>query len=384
MTGQIKTPYYIIHEDKLRRNLELISLVSEQSGAKIIMAFKANALWKTFGIIRDYCQASTASSLNEMRLSLEFLGNDVHAYCPVYTDATIGEFVEGCSHIVFNSVAQYEKYRGFVDGYNSSNTAEKRVSCGLRVNPECSVIETDIYNPCKPGSRFGVTRDVLGDVLPEGLEGLHFHCLCESTSYDLEKVLAAFEERFGEFLPRLKWVNMGGGHLMTREGYDTDHLIDLLRRFRAKYPNLEVILEPGSAFTWRTGELIATVLDVVENQGVKTAIIDASFACHMPDCLEMPYKPAITEALAEPVHGKPTYRIGGNSCLSGDFIGDWSFDKPLAPGDVLTFEDMNHYTTVKTNMFNGIDHPSMVLLRSDGTVETLREFGYEDYRNRMD
>ena len=229
-----------------------------------------------------------------------------------------------------------------------------------------------------------MTRDVLGDVLPEGLEGLHFHCLCESTSYDLEKVLAAFEERFGEFLPRLKWVNMGGGHLMTREGYDTDHLIDLLRRFRAKYPNLEVILEPGSAFTWRTGELIATVLDVVENQGVKTAIIDASFACHMPDCLEMPYKPAITEALAEPVHGKPTYRIGGNSCLSGDFIGDWSFDKPLAPGDVLTFEDMNHYTTVKTNMFNGIDHPSMVLLRSDGTVETLREFGYEDYRNRMD
>lgn len=384
MTGQIKTPYYIIHEDKLRRNLELISHVSEQSGAKIIMAFKANALWKTFGIIRDYCQTSTASSLNEMRLSLEFLGNDVHAYCPVYTDITIGEFVEGCSHIVFNSVAQYEKYRDYVDGYNASNAAEKRVSCGLRVNPECSVIETDIYNPCKPGSRFGVTRDVLGDVLPEGLEGLHFHCLCESTSYDLEKVLAAFEERFGEFLPRLKWVNMGGGHLMTREGYDTDHLIDLLRRFRAKYPNLEVILEPGSAFTWRTGELIATVLDVVENQGVKTAIIDASFACHMPDCLEMPYKPAITEALAEPVYGKPTYRIGGNSCLSGDFIGDWSFDKPLAPGDVLTFEDMNHYTTVKTNMFNGIDHPSMVLLRSDGTVETLREFGYEDYRNRMD
>ena len=396
MTGQIKTPYYIIHEDKLRRNLELISHVSEQSGAKIIMAFKANALWKTFGIIRDYCQASTASSLNEMRLSLEFLGNDVHAYCPVYTDTTIGEFVEGCSHIVFNSVAQYEKYRGFVDGYNASNAAEKRVSCGLRVNPECSVIETDIYNPCKPGSRFGVTRDVLGDVLPEGLEGLHFHCLCESTSYDLEKVLAAFEERFGEFLPRLKWVNMGGGHLMTREGYDTDHLIDLLRRFRAKYPNLEVILEPGSAFTWRTGELIATVLDVVENQGVKTAIIDASFACHMPDCLEMPYKPAITELLlvdesmyddVKDISAGQIIRLCEQPMLmEGD-------DEPCVAKfqasdniirDVLTFEDMNHYTTVKTNMFNGIDHPSMVLLRSDGTVETLREFGYEDYRNRMD
>ena len=382
MTGQIKTPYYIIHEDKLRRNLELISHVSEQSGAKIIMAFKSNALWKTFGIIRDYCQASTASSLNEMRLSLEFLGNDVHAYCPVYTDTTIGEFVEGCSHIVFNSVAQYEKYRGFVDGYNASNAAEKRVSCGLRVNPECSVIETDIYNPCKPGSRFGVTRDVLGDVLPEGLEGLHFHCLCESTSYDLEKVLAAFEERFGEFLPWLKWVNMGGGHLMTREGYDTDHLIDLLRRFRAKYPNLEVILEPGSAFTWRTGELIATVLDVVENQGVKTAIIDASFACHMPDCLEMPYNPAVIGA-HEPADGEKRWRMGGTSCLAGDYCGDWAFDHELKVGERVVFEDMIHYTMVKTTMFNGVHHPAIVIARRDGRTDVIREFGYEDFRNRM-
>ena len=384
MIKDIATPYYLIHEDKLRRNLELISAVAHRSGAKIIMAFKANAAWKTFGIIAEYCQASTASSLNEMRLSLDYLGHDVHAYCPVYTDATIRQFVEGCSHLVFNSVAQYEKYLGLVDEYNATHPTSDRVSCGLRVNPECSVIETDIYNPCKPGSRFGVTRDVLGNRLPDGLEGLHFHCLCESTSYDLEKVLAAFEERFGEFLPRLKWVNMGGGHLMTREGYDTEHLIALLSGFRRRHPNLEVILEPGSAFTWRTGELVTTVLDVVENQGVKTAIIDASFACHMPDCLEMPYKPAIEEALHEPVDGKPTYRIGGNSCLSGDFIGDWSFDQELKPGDRLTFEDMNHYTTVKTNMFNGISHPSMVLLRHDGKVEMLREFGYEDYRDRMD
>ena len=390
MTGQIKTPYYIIHEDKLRRNLELISHVSEQSGAKIIMAFKANALWKTFGIIRDYCQASTASSLNEMRLSLEFLGNDVHAYCPVYTDATIGEFVEGCSHIVFNSVAQYEKYRGFVDGYNASNAAEKRVSCGLRVNPECSVIETDIYNPCKPGSRFGVTRDVLGDVLPEGLEGLHFHCLCESTSYDLEKVLAAFEERFGEFLPRLKWVNMGGGHLMTRKDYDTEHLIKLLQGLKARYPHLEIILEPGSAFTWQTGPLVASVVDIVENRGIKTAILDVSFTCHMPDCLEMPYQPAVRGAKTLPVDAIKTalteenvYRLGGNSCLSGDYMGSWRFDHPLQIGERIVLEDMIHYTMVKTNMFNGIHHPSIAIWHIDNTLEVYKDFRYEDYRDRM-
>ena len=382
MTGQIKTPYYIIHEDKLRRNLELISHVSEQSGAKIIMAFKANALWKTFGIIRDYCQASTASSLNEMRLSLEFLGNDVHAYCPVYTDATIGEFVEGCSHIVFNSVAQYEKYRGFVDGYNSSNAAEKRVSCGLRVNPECSVIETDIYNPCKPGSRFGVTRDVLGDVLPEGLEGLHFHCLCESTSYDLEKVLAAFEERFGEFLPRLKWVNMGGGHLMTRKDYDTEHLIKLLQGLKARYPHLRIILEPGSAFTWQTGVLTSEVVDIVESRGIKTAILNVSFTCHMPDCLEMPYQPAVRGAEMGN-EGKYIYRLGGNSCLSGDYMGLWSFDHELQIGERIVFEDMIHYTMVKTNMFNGIHHPAIALWTKEGKAEIYKQFSYEDYRDRM-
>ncbi len=381
---KIATPYYIVHEEKLRRNLSLISSVSERAGVKIIMAFKANALWKTFGIISEYCSSSTASSLNEMRLSLEFLGNDVHSYCPVYTEDTIDEFIEGSSHIVFNSVAQYEKFKPRVDVYNVTHPAEKRVSCGLRVNPESSVIDTDIYNPCMPGSRFGVTADVLGGRLPEGLEGLHFHCLCESTSYDLETVLNAMEEKFGDLLGQVRWLNMGGGHLMTREGYDVEHLIALLRSFKERHPNLELIMEPGSAFTWRTGELVSTVLDVVENQGIKTAIIDASFACHMPDCLEMPYKPAIESALKEVDPSKPTYRIGGNSCLSGDFIGDWSFEKPLQPGDTIVFEDMNHYTTVKTHMFNGIQHPSFVLKRMDGTVELLREFTYEDYRSRMD
>lgn len=377
----IKTPYYIVYENKLRKNLELISSVSKRANVKIIMAFKANALWKTFGIISDYCRASTASSLNEMRLSLEELGGEVHAYCPVYTDDTIAEFVKGCSHITFNSVAQFTKYREVVESYNATHA--DRVSCGLRINPECSVIETDIYNPCMPGSRFGISADALKE-LPEGIEGLHFHALCESTSYDLEKVLESVESKFGHLLSKVKWLNMGGGHLMTRAGYDIDHLVSVINGLHNRYPNLEIIMEPGSAFTWRTGDLIACVLDIVEHKGIKTAIVDVSFACHMPDCLEMPYKPTITEALVEPDYSKPTYRIGGNSCLSGDFIGDWSFDEPLQIGDLLTFEDMNHYTTVKTHMFNGIQHPSMVLQKVDGELVVLREFDYSDYKNRMD
>lgn len=380
----LKTPYYIVYEEKLRKNLSLIKRVSEAANVKIIMAFKANALWKTFGIISEYCQSSTASSVNEMLLSLDELGKDVHAYCPVYTDETIDKFIEGCSHITFNSIIQFERYKSRIDAYNAQPGVKKPVSCGIRINPECSVIDTDIYNPCMPGSRFGVSVDCMPDKLSEGIDGFHFHALCESTSYDLEKVLNEVEIKFGKYLPQLKWLNMGGGHLMTREGYDTEHLIGLLNRFHDKYPNLELILEPGSAFTWRTGDLVATVLDIVEHKGIKTAIIDASFACHMPDCLEMPYQPKITSALAEPDYSKPTYRIGGNSCLSGDFIGDWSFEQPLTPGDKLVFEDMNHYTTVKTHMFNGIQHPSMVLCRMNGEIEILREFTYQDYKNRMD
>lgn len=378
---EYKTPYYLVYEDKLRANLSLIERVSKEANVKIIMAFKANALWKTFDIIGEYCKSSTASSLNEMKLSLDKLGDDVHAYCPVYTDETIREFIQGCSHITFNSITQFAKYYPLIKEYEAKG---KKVSCGLRVNPECSVIDTDIYNPCMPGSRFGISREVLGNELPEGLEGFHFHALCESSSYDLEKVLNSVEEKFGDLLPKLKWLNMGGGHLMTREGYDVEHLIGLLRSFNSRYPNLQLIMEPGSAFTWRTGDLVTKVLDVVENAKIKTAIIDASFACHMPDCLEMPYKPTIESALDEVDFTKPTYRIGGNSCLSGDFIGDWSFDKELQAGDILVFEDMNHYTTVKTNMFNGIQHPSFVLKRSNGESELLREFTYEDYKNRMD
>lgn len=371
--SDLPTPYYIVYEEKMRRNLELIDSVRRRAGVEIIMAFKANALWRAFGPIREYGFKFTASSLNELRLGNKHLGTKAHTYCPAYTPATIGSFLEGSSHITFNSLSQVERF--------APAAIAAGVSPGLRVNPQCSVIETDIYNPALPGSRFGVTREMMGTALPDGIEGFHFHSLCESTSYDLAKVLEAFESQFGEFLPRLKWVNMGGGHLMTREGYDTDHLVDLLRDFRRRHPNLQVILEPGSAFTWRTGDLVTSVVDIVDNQGVKTAIIDASFACHMPDCLEMPYKPAITGSLPH-TEGKPTYRLGGNSCLSGDFVGDWSFDSPLREGDRLRLEDMNHYTTVKTNMFNGIQHPDIVY-SAGGDCRYLRRFTFEDYENRM-
>ena len=379
--NEIPTPFYIVYENRLRRNLELINRVKREAEVNIIMAFKANALWRTFPIIQEYCTASTASSLNEMDLALDCLGNEVHSYCPAYTPLTIGRYLEGSTHITFNSLNQWERFKNDVVKHNSTN-GKRHVSPGVRVNPQCSVIETDIYNPALPGSRFGVTAEIIGDKLPDGIEGMHFHALCESTSFDLEKVLEAFEAQFGKYISQVKWVNMGGGHLMTREGYDVEHLISLLKEFKSRYPWLDVILEPGSAFTWRTGDLITSVVDVVENQGVKTAIIDASFACHMPDCLEMPYQPQITESV-EVNTLLPTYRLGGNSCLSGDFIGDWSFEKPLEIGDKLTLEDMNHYTTVKTNMFNGIQHPSIVLCRADGECEYLRQYTYEDYKSRM-
>ena len=375
---KIPSPCYVMEERLLRKNLALIKRVKEEAGVNIILAFKAFALWKAFPIVREYIPYSTASSKFEARLAYEEMGSLAHTYSPAYTEADFPEITRYSSHITFNSLTQFERF------YPMARAgAGHAVSCGLRVNPEYSDVATALYNPCAPGSRMGVVRDQLGDRLPEGVEGLHFHTLCESSSYDLEKTLAVFEERFGRYLPRLKWVNMGGGHLMTREGYDTAHLVRLLRAFRERHPNLEVILEPGSAFAWRTGFLLATVVDIVENHGIRTAIIDASFTCHMPDCLEMPYKPAIRGA-SDAVAGKPTYRIGGNSCLSGDYMGDWSFDCPLAVGDRLIFEDMIHYTIVKTTMFNGIPHPSLAMWSADDRLVMFREFGYEDYKNRMD
>lgn len=369
-----RTPYYIVYESKLRRNIELIKQVSERSGAEIIMAFKANALWRTFPIFREYGVNATASSLNELQLGREELGAELHSYCPAYTEETIGKYLDGSTHITFNSLSQAERFLPAVKARGG------KVSAGLRVNPRCSVVETDLYNPALPGSRFGVSPEDMPDELPDGIEGLHFHALCEGSADDLAKVLEAFETQFGKHIDRMKWVNMGGGHLMTREGYDVERLVEILRGFRERHPGVKVILEPGSAWTWRTGDLITSVVDVVENQGVKTAIIDASFACHMPDTLEMPYQPLISESNPE---GEHEYRLGGNSCLSGDFCGPWRFDAPLQAGQQLTLEDMNHYTTVKTTMFNGIQHPSIILERQDGSRELLREFTFEDYKRRM-
>lgn len=372
--NQIPSPCYVMDEAAFRRNLALIRSVKERAGVEIIMAFKAFAMWSVFPIVREYITCSTASSLAEARLACEELGSRAHTYAPVYTEREFPAIMQCSSHITFNSLTQFERFYPLTVGHD--------ISCGLRINPECSVVETDLYNPAVPGSRLGVVADRLPDRLPEGIEGLHCHALCESSSYDLERLLAAIEEKFGRYLPHIKWLNLGGGHLMTREGYDTEHLIRLLRAFNARYSHLQLILEPGSAFAWRTGVLVSTVQDVVENGGVRTAMLDVSFACHMPDCLEMPYKPAIVGATDE-VPGKPTYRMGGNSCLAGDFYGSWSFDRELKPGDRIVFEDMIHYTMVKTTMFNGVSHPSIGLWTLDNRFRLIREFGYEDYKARM-
>lgn len=373
--SQIPTPYYVVYEEKLRKNLELIRSVMSSANVEIIMAFKANALWRTFDIIKEYGFGFTASSLNEMHLGNEFLGTKAHTYCPVYTQETIEPFLNGSSHITFNSLSQFDRY--------GSRAKERGVTPGLRVNPLCSVIETEIYNPALPGSRFGVSAEQIGTNLPDGVEGLHFHALCESNAEDLVKVLEAFEQQFGHYLPQIKWVNMGGGHLMTRKGYNVELLVDTLRAFKSRHPHLKIILEPGSAFTWRTGDLVTSVVDIVDNQGISTAIIDASFSCHMPDCLEMPYKPIITESIDVATDNSRHYRIGGNSCLSGDFIDGWDFSHKLEHGQRLRFEDMNHYTNVKTTMFNGIHHPSVVLCDKSGNCKYLRQYTYDDYRSRM-
>ena len=372
--SKIPSPCYVIEEQSFRRNLALISSVAQRAEVEIILAFKAFAMWSVFPVVREYVQCSTASSLSEARLAYEEMGSKAHTYAPAYSEAEFPEIMSLSSHITFNSLSQFQKFYPYTPG--------KNISCGLRINPEYSDVETDLYNPCAPGSRLGVVADLLGDHLPEGVEWLHFHTLCESNSFDLEKTLAVIDEKFGKYFPQIKWLNMGGGHLMTHKDYDVEHLITLLKNFRAKYPHLHIILEPGSAFAWQTGFLLSTVLDVVENKGINTAMLDVSFSCHMPDCLEMPYKPAIRGA-SDVISGKPAYRMGGNSCLSGDFYGSWSFDEALKIGDRVVFEDMIHYTMVKTTMFNGVSHPSIGIWTKENEFKLIRQFGYEDYKGRM-
>lgn len=374
---KVPSPCFVMEEELLRKNLSLIKSVKDRTGVNIILAFKAFAMWKSFPIIREYIPYSTASSVFEAQLAFEEMKSPAHSFSPAYTNENFPTFLKYSDHITFNSLTQFERF------YPQVVADGNKVSCGIRINPEYSEVETDLYNPCAPGSRFGVTPEALGDKLPKGVEGLHFHTLCESSSFDLEKTLNVVITKFDKWLKQAKWLNMGGGHLMTRDDYDVEHLVELLLSLREKYPHLEIIMEPGSAFAWQTGVLVSSVIDVVENQGIETAILDVSFACHMPDCLEMPYKPKIRGAYHDPVEGKPTYRMGGNSCLSGDFMGDWSFDEPLAIGDKIVFEDMIHYTIVKTTMFNGISHPAIALWRQDNQLEIYREFDYTDYKNRM-
>ncbi|MDR0799162.1 MAG: carboxynorspermidine decarboxylase [Dysgonamonadaceae bacterium] len=375
--SQIPSPAYVMEESLLRRNLELIRSVKERAGVQIILAFKAFALWKSFPIIKEYIPYSTASSPWEAQLAWEEMGSKAHTYSPAYTERDFPAILAHSSHITFNSLSQFQRFYPQVSAY------PEKLSCGLRINPEYSEVETALYNPAAPGSRLGMIREVLGENLPEGVEGLHFHTLCESSSYTLEHTLEQVEAKFGDLLPKVKWLNMGGGHLITRQDYEVEHLIQLLLHFKKKYPHLEIILEPGAAFVWQTGILRSSVVDIVENHGIQTAILDISFTCHTPDCLEMPYKPVVRGAYQEPVAGKPTYRLGGNSCLSGDWLGDWSFDRELQIGDTIVFEDMIHYTIVKTTMFNGIPHPDLCLWKNDGELEVYRRFTYKDYKNRM-
>lgn len=381
---ELDRPCYVLEEKRLRRNLQLISSVARDAGVEIILAFKAYALWKTFPIFREYISATTASSLCEARLACDEFGSKAHTFSPAYTDYEIDEIARCSSHLTFNSLSQYGRL------YARAMAANPSLSVGLRVNPEYSEVGTPLYNPCAPGTRFGVSADKLPERLPEGIDGFHCHCHCESGADVFVRTLGHITDKFSKWFDQIKWINFGGGHLMTRAGYDIPLLVNTLRSFREAYPHLKVILEPGSAFAWQTGPLVSQVVDIVEDKGIKTAILNVSFTCHMPDCLEMPYMPAVrgaetVEAAGGVVpQGDSVYRLGGNSCLSGDFMGYWRFPCKLEIGDNVIFEDMLHYTTVKTNMFNGITHPSIAVADEVGNLEILRSFGYEDYRNRMD
>lgn len=373
--GRFPSPCYILDEARLRRNLALIDRVQREAGVEIILAFKGFAMWKAFPIVREYLPGATASSLHEARLCFEEMGVPAHTYAAAYIPEEFEEILGYSSHLTFNSLSQYRRYREQVLAHG------RKISMGLRVNPEYSDVATEIYNPASPHSRLGVTAEHLADGLPADIEGLHFHTLCESSSFALEKLIENFEARFGHLLPQLKWVNMGGGHLMTRIGYDIDHLIGILKAFRDKH-GVQVILEPGSAIAWTTGELKSTVLDIVENNGVKTALLDVSFTAHMPDTLEMPYRPRVLGA-GDPGPDTHNYRLGGTSCLAGDFHTEYGFPEPLEPGSQVLLSDMIHYTMVKSTTFNGVRHPSIGMWTSAGEAVIFRTFDYADFKNRL-
>src|SRR5512133_3945516 len=366
------SPAYVVDLGRLRHNLAILDAVQQRSGAKILLAMKAFSMWSTFPLISQTLHGVCASSPWEARLGREEFGREVHSFAAAFKERDVQELLAISNHLVFNSFNQLERFRPLWE------QAQGRVSIGLRVNPEHSEGHTAIYDPCAPKSRLGIRRAEFEGRDLTGVEGLHFHTLCEQLFEPLERTAQAFEEKFGAFLPQLKWLNLGGGHHITREGYDLDRLVELVKYFREKY-GVEVYLEPGEAIAIGTGVLVGEVLDVVRNE-MEIAILDVSATCHMPDILEMPYRPAITGG-AEPGVQTHTYRLAGPSCLAGDVIGDWSFAEPLQVGDRLAFEEMAHYTMVKTTTFNGIQHPHLCTYEPEtGELKVVRSFGYEDFK----
>jgi carboxynorspermidine decarboxylase len=370
----LPSPCWLLQEKKLIANLKIIDDIKKQTGAKVLLALKGYALWKSFPTIRPYLDGCCASGLHEAQLASETFGKEVHTYSPAFKEEEITQIASLSHHLVFNSPAQFKH---FADKAKKANPA---LSLGLRVNPEYSASPREIYNPCGLYSRLGTTRKNFDETLLPQLDGLHFHALCEQDSNALEAVLEHFEKEFEAYIPQMKWINFGGGHHITRKGYDVEKLISLIRKFKQKYA-VEVYIEPGEAIGWETGSLVATVLDIVHN-GIDIAILDTSAEAHMPDTIIMPYRAEVRGA-GEAGEKPHTYRLGGNTCLAGDIMGDYSFDTPLKIGDKIVFEDQMHYTMVKATTFNGIKLPSIAIEREDGTVETVREFGYEDFRDRL-
>ena len=376
----IPTPCYLLDEQSLEVNLQILNLIQQEANVKIICALKGFAFWQEFPLVRQYLSGATASSLHEARLIAEEMSVEAHTYCPVYKEDMFEALLAYSSHLTFNSLSQYTQF------YPKVKSFGKEVSLGLRINPEYSEVKTDLYNPALEGSRLGIVRAKLGNTLPEGIEGIHFHVLCENDSYTLERTLVHVEEKFGDLIRQAKWLNMGGGHLITKEGYDVEHLVKLLKNFRKRYPNLEdIILEPGEAVGWQTGFLVTSVQDIIECKDFNVAMLDMSFACHAPDCLDMPYKPLILNAKNATKEDKHIYRMGGNSCLAGDYMGmgDYAFAEPLEIGEKIIFEDMIHYTMVKTTFFNGVQHPHIAVWTKNNEFVILKSFGYEDYKGKL-
>ena len=373
--NRVPSPCYVLDEKLLKNNLSILNQVQEESGAKIILALKGFAMHAVFDLISQYLKGTTASSLHEAKLGFEEFDGEVHAYAPAFFNEEFDEMMHYCDHISFNSLDQWNRFRPKLI------QNKKNISCGLRINPEYTEVATDLYNPASPGSRLGIPSDQLSE-LPEGIEGLHVHTLFESDSSVLSRTLDAVEEKFGHLLSKLKWLNLGGGHAITKKGYDLSLLVSLVKKLKGKY-QIEVILEPGSAVAWETGFLVSKVLDIVENRGKKTAILDVSFAAHMPDCIEMPYKPRILDARDARPEDQHVYAMGGLTCLAGDIMGDYTFDRPLKVNDRIIFDDMMHYTMVKTTTFNGVRHPSIGIWTESEEFRLVKEFGYENFKNRL-